>query len=95
MKITRDQYEKALKAIGLYEAQNPEAFDEKEIARKCFEFGTVEIVSVEQIRKSNHARITKVKHAFEGRTLIREIEYLNSTESKSVFAIKNERRELV
>lgn len=95
-KIMYEEYLKALEIVRLYEEQNtPAKLSDEEVIQKCFELGITEVLEYEAIPMSNCARIKKVQHTFEDKVLVREIEYVNGVDSNSVFAIKEERRELL
>ena len=72
-----------------------EELTQEQIIQNCMEFGVFEIIDQEVIPNEMRTRITKAQFSWQSYTLIYEVEYLNPVTSNSIYAVKNERRELV
>ena len=64
-----------------------EELTHEQIIQNCIQFGECEIIEQEIIPNAMRTRITKAKFTFEGKTALYEIQYLNSVDSNSIYAI--------
>lgn len=69
-----------------------EELTQEEIIQNCIQFGVCEIIEQEIIPNAMRTRITKAKFILENIQVVQEVEYVNTVDSISVYAIKSENR---
>lgn len=69
-----------------------EELTQEQIIQNCIQFGVCEIIEQEIIPNAMRTRITKAKFILENIEVVQEVEYVNTVDSSSVYAIKSENR---